>query len=137
MEALPLGNGRMGAIVYGGVENEHFQLNDDTLWSGPPPRDWNNPDARQHLPIVRRLLMEEGKYEEANELTKKMQGPSNESFEPLGNLNLQFSGMRKPSEYRRELNLDSAVMTISFSSDDAHYRREVFCSAQIMYLSCI
>ncbi len=57
-DALPIGNGRMGAMVFGGVNHERLQLNDDTLWSGAP-RDWNNPGAREHLAEVRRLVLEE------------------------------------------------------------------------------
>jgi len=63
-EALPVGNGRLGAMVYGGVERETISLNEDTLWSGYP-RDWNNPAARQVLPEVRKLVRE-GRFEEAD-----------------------------------------------------------------------
>jgi len=57
-DALPIGNGRLGGMVFGGVEDERFQLNEDTFWSGAP-REWNNPDARRHLPEVRRLVLEQ------------------------------------------------------------------------------
>jgi alpha-L-fucosidase 2 len=101
MEALPVGNGRLGAMVFGGVETERLQLNDDTLWSGPPQRDWNNPEARQHLPEIRRLLLKEHNYPAADELTRQMQGPYNESYQPLGNLYLNFAEPAGADLYRR------------------------------------
>ena len=101
-EALPIGNGRLGAMVFGGVETERLQLNDDTLWSGPPEGDWNNPDARNHLADVRRLVMQEEKYVEADDECKKMQGPYNQSYQPLGDLFLKFEGASESSDYRRE-----------------------------------
>src|ERR1700712_3061120 len=64
-DALPVGNGRLGAMVFGGIKTERLQLNEDTLWSGSPT-EWNNPDAKQHLPEVRRLVIEEEKYREAD-----------------------------------------------------------------------
>ena len=91
MEALPIGNGTLGAMVFGGVESERLLLNDDTLWSGPPQRDWNNPEARQYLPEIRRLLLSQHDYPAADELTRKMQGPLNESYQPLGTLHLNFA----------------------------------------------
>jgi len=102
MEALPIGNGKLGAMVFGGVDMEVLALNEDTLWSGPPTRDWNNPEARHYLPEVRRLLLKEHDYVNANELTKKIQGPYNESYQPLGNLRLGFDGSAESSGYRRE-----------------------------------
>ena len=128
MEALPIGNGRLGAMVFGGVDTEVLALNEDTLWSGPPTRDWNNPEARQYLPQVRRLLLEEHDYVTANELTKKMQGPYNESYQPLGNLRLEFDGPGEISGYRRELNLETAVVNVSWQSRGAQFGREIFCS---------
>src|SRR2546421_4663535 len=77
-EALPIGNGRLGAMVFGGVETERLQLNEDTLWSGYP-RDTMNPDARTHLAELRRLVIDEGKYPEADRLSQRLQGPYTES----------------------------------------------------------
>ena len=129
MEALPIGNGRLGAMVFGGVEAEVLALNEDTLWSGPPLRDWNNPEARQYLPEVRRLLLDQHDYVDANELTKKIQGPYNESYQPLGNLRLRFGGGGASTDYRRELRLDTAVVTIGWEADGARFTREIFVSA--------
>ena len=84
-DALPIGNGRLGAMVFGGVESERLQLNEDTLWSGGP-REWNNPDAKQHLAEVRRLVLEQQDYVGADRECKQMQGPYNESYLTMANL---------------------------------------------------
>jgi len=73
-EALPLGNGATGAMIYGGVETDHINLNSDTLWSGPRETSGDNPEAAKHLPLLRTLIANE-RYVEATELAKKMQGP--------------------------------------------------------------
>src|ERR1035437_4687931 len=130
MEALPVGNGKLGAMVFGGTETERLQLNDDTLWSGPPQADWNNPDARQYLPEIRRLLLKEHDYPAANELTRKMQGPYNESYQPLGNLYLTFVNAEgtRGSDYRRELDLETGVIKISYTAGGVRFERTVFSS---------
>ena len=81
--------GGWGRWCLAGIEEELLQLNEDTLWSGHP-REWNNPDAKRHLPEVRKLVLEEQKYLEADQVCKKMQGPYNESYLPLGNLRIEF-----------------------------------------------
>ena len=135
-EALPVGNGRLGAMVFGGVESERLQLNEDTLWSGFP-KDWNNPAAKAVLPEVRRLLRQE-KYTEADALCKKMQGPYNQSYLPLADLHLQFEGLADVTNYRRELNLDTAIATTTFQSGQTTYTREVFSSFpdQLIVIRC-
>ena len=85
-EALPLGNGRIGAMVFGRVEEELIQLNESTLWSGGPVKTNVNPQAPSYLPQIRNALLNEEDYAKANELTKKMQGLFSESYMPLGNL---------------------------------------------------
>ena len=106
-EALPIGNGRLGAMVYGGVEQEHLQLNEDTLWSGGP-HCYDNPDAYQHLATVRELF-ERGEYAEAEATAQKMLGRHKyqQAYQPLGDLFLDFPKGEKPSEYRRELDLQT------------------------------
>ena len=89
-EALPVGNGRLGAMVFGGVASERLQLNEATLWSGGPT-DWNNPGAREVLPQVRAAIFA-GDFVKATELAKKMQGPYNQSYQPLGDLRFSFTG---------------------------------------------
>ena len=82
-DALPVGNGRLGAMVFGEVKTERIALNEDTLWSGAP-RNWNNPEAKVALPVVRKLVLEEKNYDEADKECRKMQGPFNDAYEPLG-----------------------------------------------------
>ena len=101
VEALPVGNGRLGAMVFGGVAAEHLQLNEDTLWAGGP-EDWNNPRARQVLPEVRRLIAA-GEYARADQLCREMQGPFLKPYQPLGDLFLQFDPGDGPTDYRRQL----------------------------------
>lgn len=127
-EALPLGTGRLGAMVFGGVEIERLQLNEDTLWSGSP-KDWNNPEAKEHLKEVRRLVLEQKDFVAAGELCKKMQGPYNQSYLPLGNLYLKFEGISGSEDYKRELDLDEAIARVTFKSGAIRYTREVLASA--------
>jgi alpha-L-fucosidase 2 len=128
-DALPTGNGRLGAMVFGGVAEERLQLNEDTLWSGAGPKDWNNPDAKNHLAQVRRLVLEAKDYVAADAECRKMQGPYNESYQPLGNLRLKLEGLGEIGDYRRELNLHTAIATTTFKSGGFRYTREVFVSA--------
>jgi alpha-L-fucosidase 2 len=126
LEALPIGNGRLGAMVFGGVSHERLQLNEDTLWSGAP-RDWDNPQARTVLPEVRRLLAA-GEYTAADALCRQMQGPYTQAYQPLGDLRLTFDIADAASDYERELDLATARTTTSFRSGDATYTREAFVS---------
>jgi alpha-L-fucosidase 2 len=123
-DALPLGNGRLGAMVFGGVSSERLQLNEDTLWSGFP-KIWNNPKAKDHLAEIRRLVLEAEDYAAADKLCAKMQGPYNQSYQPLADLRLEFSGLPAPAGYRRDLDLDTAIASVFFSG----HRRETFVSA--------
>ncbi|HWR50943.1 MAG TPA: glycoside hydrolase family 95 protein [Bryobacteraceae bacterium] len=127
-DALPVGNGRLGAMVFGGIAEERLQLNEDTLWSGHP-REWNNPDAKQHLAEVRRLVLDEEDYQAADRLCQKMQGPYNQSYLPLGNLRLTFEGVNAATAYRRDLDLETAIARVTFRAGDAEFTREVFASA--------
>ena len=127
-EALPVGNGRLGAMIFGGVATEHLQLNEATLWSGAP-REWNNPGAKAALPQVRAAIFA-GDFVKAGELCKKMQGPFNESYQPLGDLRLAFPGAENvaSNSYERSLDLDRAVATVRYRVGDATFTREVFSS---------
>jgi len=126
VEALPVGNGRLGAMVFGGAASEKLQLNEITLWSGGP-RDWNNPGARAVLPKVREAVLA-GRYAEADALCRQMQGPYNQSYQPLGDLLLDFTGISKPADYQRSLDLDRAVAAVRFRDGDAVFTREIFSS---------
>ncbi len=125
--ALPVGNGRIGAMVFGTVQQEHITLNEDTLWSGGP-RDWNNPDAKNHLPVVRKLVLEQQDYQAADHECRRMQGPFNQAYQPLGDLLIDFAHSATAGKYRRELNLDTATAKVSYEADGAVYTREVFAS---------
>lgn len=128
VEALPIGNGRLGAMIFGGVVEERVQFNEDTLWSGGP-RDWNNPEAKSVLPEVRRLIFD-GNYAEANRLCQRMQGPYNQSYLPLGDLylSLDLPSDAQPIQYYRDLDLDQALATTHFQIGDVTYTRTAFAS---------
>jgi alpha-L-fucosidase 2 len=127
-EALPVGNGRMGAMVFGDIAQERLQLNEDTLWSGAP-RPWNNPGAKDALPAIRAALFA-GDYVKATELSKKMQGPFTEAYQPLGDLRLTFwQDASRATNYVRTLDLDRAVATVRYELEGATYTREMFASA--------
>jgi alpha-L-fucosidase 2 len=140
INALPVGNGRLGAMVFGGIQQERLQLNEDTLWSGGP-RDWNNAEALRVLPEVRRLIFEK-RFAEANTLAQQMQGSYTESYQPLGDLLLEFPFVNTEavSAYYRDLDLDRALATTSYVIDGATYTREVFSSFPdqmiVMYIGC-
>ncbi len=129
-EALPLGNGRIGAMVFGKVEEELIQLNESTLWSGGPVKTNVNPQAASYLPQIRNALLNEEDYTKANELTKKMQGLFSESYMPLGNLMInQHFQSKNVSGYYRDLNIEDAIATTRFIVDGIKFTREVFISA--------
>jgi len=141
-EALPVGNGRLGAMVFGGVRSERIQLNENTVWTGWPDEKANNPEALKALPEIRSLLFA-GKYAEAQRLAnaKLICGGDGSghgrgakvafgSYQSLGDLWLEFDGLDdKPAEYRRQLDLDVATCTTRFQSGGVTFTREVFASA--------
>ncbi|MGA2136161.1 MAG: glycoside hydrolase N-terminal domain-containing protein [Bryobacteraceae bacterium] len=126
-DALPIGNGRLGAMIFGGAPAERLQLNEDTLWAGSP-RPWNNPGAKEHLPEVRRLVLEAQDYHAADQACKKMQGPFNESYLPLADLHMQMDHAADLRDYRRELDLDTALARVSYQAGGTAYVREAFAS---------
>ena len=129
VEALPIGNGRLAAMVFGGVDQERLQLNEDTLWAGGP-YDPANPDALPALPIVRQLIVD-GKYREAHALVaEKMLGkPARQMpFQPVGDLWLTFPDAGNAQTYRRDLDLDTAVARVTYVSAGVTFTREVFSS---------
>jgi alpha-L-fucosidase 2 len=130
VEALPVGNGRLGGMVFGDPAREHVQLNEDTFWSGGP-YDPVNPEALQYLPRVRQLIRE-GRYEEAQDLAdaKLMGRPRHlQAYQPLGDLRIVVDGHDHPVDYRRELDLDRAVVRVQYRIGDTTFTREVFSSA--------
>ncbi len=128
-EALPIGNGRLGAMVFGRTGQERLQLNEDTLWSGGPYTP-DSPDALSALPEVRRLIAE-GRYKEAADLAgaKMMARPlSQMAYGTLGDLLLNFDEATVPSQYERELDLETAIAGVSYRTASGAIRREVFAS---------
>ncbi|MBE3069666.1 MAG: glycoside hydrolase N-terminal domain-containing protein, partial [Planctomycetes bacterium] len=136
VEALPVGNGRLGAMVFGGAAKERLQLNEDSVWSGRPRPDADRPDAYKALPEIRRLLRE-GKHREAEALTNRhmtnqgggFDGAYDSSYQTLGDLTIDLDlGDEPVTAYRRWLDLDTAVATVTFKVGDATFTREVFSS---------
>ena len=129
-EALPVGNGRLGAMVYGGVAQDQLALNEDTLWSGRP-RDYANPEALPHLAQVRELIFA-GRYAEAQEMCDQylMGVPIHlQAYQPLGDLWLRFPGHAPATDYRRGLDLEDGVVQVSYRVGQTTFCREVLASA--------
>ncbi|WP_207429157.1 glycoside hydrolase N-terminal domain-containing protein [Pedobacter sp. SYSU D00535] len=130
-EALPVGNGSLGAMVFGNVQSERIQLNEETVWVGKDV-DFVNPLAKAALPQVRKLLFE-GKYAAAKDLAQQsMMGDKkvHSTYQTLGDLNLEFEKPKGDvSNYRRELDLETAVASVSYLADNVTFKREIFSSA--------
>ena len=129
--ALAIGNGRIGAIIFGGIDKEKLQLNEDTLWAGGP-YDPVNPKAKEALPQVRQLVFD-GKYQDAARLitSDMLSKPIGQApYETAGDLNLTFPGMENATveDYRRDLNLDTAVSSVTYTVNGVKYTRSVFAS---------
>src|SRR4030095_6084095 len=123
-EALPIGNGRLGAMVFGGIETERLQINDDTVWAGEL-RDRNNPEGLRNLGEVRRLLFE-GKAKEAEQLAENtmISVPKRlPPYQPLCDLMIRFSGQSEVSDYIRDLSLSKAVALVVYDSGNYRYVR--------------
>jgi alpha-L-fucosidase 2 len=151
VDALPIGNGRLGAMVFGGGASdpidpkdpevdhtsgpvptdpakETLQLNQDTLWSGLPV-DGNKLDAKDYLPAVRRAVLEEKDYHLADQICHKMQGLFAEAYQPIGSLHVDCTHAGPVRDYRRELELASAVATTRYKVGDVGFERAAFSSA--------
>ncbi len=131
-DALPVGNGRLGAMVFGGVEKERLQLNEESVWTGKPRWD-ANPEALKNLPTVRKLLFE-GKYREAEQLAQSrimgsFRRDDASSYQTLGDLTFDFGPDKGVTGYRRELDIEEAISRVTYSADQITYTREVFSSA--------
>ncbi|MFY0626803.1 MAG: glycoside hydrolase family 95 protein [Reichenbachiella sp.] len=128
-EALPIGNGRLGAMVYGGIAEETIQFNEETLWTGQP-HDYAHPGAHEVLDELRQLLWE-GKQQEAHKLGNErfMSQPFGQfSYQPFGKVWLKFPGHDNATNFKRELNLENALTTVRYEVDGVDYKREVFAS---------
>ncbi len=125
-EALPIGNGRLGAMIFGGVESERLQLNEDTLWSGQA-QEWSCPRSQEVLAEVRRLLSQ-NRHVEADLKCKELMGPYNESYLPLGDLQLTFEHGALVQGYERNLDLDTGISHVQYQVGDVVFTREMFAS---------
>lgn len=127
-EALPLGNGKLGAMIFGGIAKEQITLNQDTLWSGYADRQYPVIESRKYLDQVRSLIME-GKIHEAQQLAdSKMLGHWSESYMPMGTLYLSFDQHSHADEYRLNLDLDTGVASVDYRIEGVGYRRRCFVS---------
>ena len=130
-EALPIGNGRLGAMIFGKTREERIQLNEDTVWSGKPI-EREKPDAAKYLPKARELLFQ-GKYAEAEKLVEeRIMGLRLErgvhTYQMLGDLRLTFEMEGDISDYERELDLEEAIARVTFKAGDVPFKREIFAS---------
>lgn len=126
-EALPLGNGRLGVMVYGGVEKETFNINEETLWGGGPAKNNPNPDAPKYLQSVRDELFA-GNWQQASRVLQRMQGPNVNSYVPLADIVLEQEVTGEATDYIRTLDVATAVATTSFTAGGVKYDREIFVS---------
>lgn len=132
-EALPIGNGRLGAMVFGNPAQERLQLNEETVWAGEPGNNIPT-DVYDQIQAIRKLLFE-GKNKEAQELSNKVfprYAAANNNYgmpyQPVGDVNLEFPGHEKFTNYRRELNIQDAVFTSTYTVNEVTYKREVIAS---------
>ena len=129
-QALPVGNGRLAAMVFGDVRKEHIQLNEDTVWSGEK-RDRSNPDAPKAVPEIRRLL-QQGHVAEAQKMADRTMISIPRAlpvYQTMGDLWLDFDRDADPASYRRELDLDTGIASVHYNADGTRYKRQVFASA--------
>ncbi len=127
-DALPVGNGRLGAMVFGRAQEELIHLNEETLWSGGPANLNPNPEAAQYLPKIREALFKED-YKTAQELCRKLQGLYTQSYMPLGDLLIKHHFQGEPTAYYRELDIATATALTRFTVNGTEYTREILASA--------
>lgn len=126
-ESLPIGNGKIGALVYGGTDDNIIYLNDITLWTGKPVDRQLDRDAHQWIPKIREALFDED-YAKADTLQLHVQGPNSQFFQPLGTLHIKDLGLGAVSDYHRSLSLDSSIVKDSYLRDGRQIEREYFAS---------
>jgi len=128
IEALPIGNGRMGAMIFGGVQREHLQLNEDTLYSGEPPADLRSINITRDFDHVVSLIRSNRHAEADTHVTRNWLGRNQQCYQPLGDLYLEFPGEPVVSDYRRWLDIGNATAGTVFRRDGVTHTREVFAS---------
>ena len=143
VEALPIGNGCLGAMIYGGAPVEHIQFNEDTIWTGRP-HDYAHPGAAAHYPVLRRMMLDvlalerAGEWEQAQQLQRAAEALAmdlfmsvplhQESYQPAGDLFLRFEGHDEPLDYTRALDLATATASATYRVGEVTYRREAFAT---------
>ena len=126
-ESLPLGNGKLGALVYGGANNDSIQLNDITLWTGVPVNPNEGGEAYKWIPKIREALFKED-YKTADSLQHYVQGHNSEFYQPLGMINIKDCNQGEFTDYYRELNLDNSLATVHYKRNGIQYTKEYFAS---------
>lgn len=129
LEGLPIGNGYIGAMVFGGIQKERIALNESSFWSGRP-HDYTNPDAFKYFPQIRDLVFAE-KFQEAEKMANEhfFGIPVNQqAFQPLGDLFLSFNGIGSAKDYYRELDMETGITKVTYKDGDATFTREAFVS---------
>src|SRR5690606_12284302 len=132
-EALPIGNGRIGGMLFGGVENDQIQLNEETVWAGEPGNNITK-DYFKDIEAIRNLLFN-GKYEEAQKMAldvfpKNTPEDTNYGvpYQTIGSLNLSFKDQNNFENYKRDLDIENAVSTVSYTANGVNFTREYFVS---------
>lgn len=126
-ESLPIGNGKLGALIYGGSDNDSIYLNDITLWTGKPVDPNEGKDSSKWIPEIRKALFNED-YKTADSLQHYVQGHNSEYYQPLGRLNIKDNNSGKASNYYRQLSLDSSMVNLCYTRNGVKYTREYFAS---------
>ena len=141
LEGMLIGNGYMGAMVFGRVQNERIALNEGTFWSGRP-HDYTNPNGYKYFPKMRDLVFA-GKYKEAEKMANEHFfgiPPNQQAFQPLGDLMLHFKNAGNATDYYRELDMETGIVKITYKIGDAQFTREVFMSypdhIMVVHLTC-
>ncbi|MGN6369797.1 MAG: glycoside hydrolase family 95 protein [Phycisphaerae bacterium] len=128
-DALPVGNGTIGAMIFGGVADEHIQFNEDTLWTGHP-HDYARADGYKYLPKIRELIFA-NQIPQAEDLIRRhfLSDPYRErAYQPFGDLTFHFDNQNHPTNYRRELDLATAIHHVTYTDNNINYSRDVFVS---------
>lgn len=126
-ESLPIGNGKLGALIYGGADKDSLYLNDITLWTGSPVNPNEGGDAYKWIPKIREALFKED-YKTADSLQHYVQGHNSEYYQPLGLLQIKDANSGKASQYYRELSLDNSIAQVRYLRNGVKYTKEYFAS---------
>lgn len=126
-EAIPIGNGALGGMVYGGILSDTIKINEETLWSGGP-RNLQNYTAIDYLPQIRKLLLEDRTKEAEALIDSTMLGPNNECYLPMGDLIISQISDGETTNYKRGLNLNEGMVNVTYSMGEVSYKKEIFAS---------